>query len=219
MVADERVGIARRIRSASSNQRPWERARPRSERGVGRRPASPSRRYATSHRSIVPRTKERSTPSGVTHEHAANPRTITPRSAGVNRGLTAAEITLKRNKATSSPRSLLPSPITYPSWQTVAGLRQPSIGIKRQTHTAAQSGSMLGDNRWPPTTAFANRHTEPTSPPKRRRAAAHAAMAAATATTSGRPESRGATSPTATQNRQNPTASSPARRANRRRQS
>ena len=78
---------------------------------------------------------------------------------------------------------------------------------------------MLVDNRCPPTTALANRHSPPTPSPKRRRAAIHAAVAAASATLSELPDNRGATSPTATQNRQNPTASSPARRKNRRRQS
>jgi len=50
---------------------------------------------------------------------------------------------------------------------------------------------MLGDNKCPPTTAFANRHKVPTPSPKRRRAAHHAALTAPTATHSGRPDSRG----------------------------
>ncbi len=78
---------------------------------------------------------------------------------------------------------------------------------------------MLVDSRCPPTTALARRHNPPTPSPKRRRAADHAALAAATATASGRPPIRGARSPTATQNRLNPTANSSARQANRRRQS
>src|ERR1019366_4169918 len=75
------------------------------------------------------------------------------------------------------------------------------MSIQRQTQPAAQGGSMLVDNRCPPTPALANRHSPPTPSPKRRRAAIHAAVAAASATLSELPDNRGATSPTATQNR------------------
>ncbi len=79
---------------------------------------------------------------------------------------------------------------------------------------------MLVDSRCPPTTALARRHNPPTPlRQSRRQVADHAALAAATATASGRPPIRGARSPTATQNRLNPTANSSARQANRRRQS
>jgi hypothetical protein len=56
---------------------------------------------------MVTRAKLRSTPSGVVQVRAAKARTITPRSAGLSRGLTASEITLKRNRATCSARSRL----------------------------------------------------------------------------------------------------------------
>jgi hypothetical protein len=68
---------------------------------------------------------------------------------------------------------------------------------------------VLAANRWLPTTAFANRHRRPTPAPKRRRAARHAQPMAANAAVTSPPASRGATSPTATQNRQNPMGAAP----------
>ena len=130
----------------------------------------------------------------------------------------ASEITLKRNSATCSARSGLRLSIGW-LLPTLAEGRQASMSIQRHPQLAAQGGSMLVDSRCPPTTALARRHNPPTPSPKRRRAADHAALAAATATASGRPPIRGARSPTATQNRLNPTANSSARQANRRRQS
>ncbi len=66
---------------------------PLSDRGIGLKPASPSRRQAAIQRSIVVLEMETSSPSGVVQDREASERTTRPRSTGLMWALSASEIT------------------------------------------------------------------------------------------------------------------------------